>query len=259
MRMSIRVIGVATTCIWVFIIIFSVSAMYSMTGIRVKLGQFQITTPEKDHLLLSFPVSIVNTGYYDLAPFRISTDVFDVNGSRLASGSTLVPLVPERHTVNVTHDMNLNVKDLLQSHENLLFNDTQLMTNVTVSMTAAGAIPVVASSNISIPWGAPLYNLVVGPPDFVYNRGAYSRITVPVSFENHALFNLTGDVQLRVYDSSGALLTQTLVSVDVPQQTRYQGSIGLAVPLTTSVNARFEVFFDFQTFTYGPVVLPLGD
>jgi hypothetical protein len=258
MRVPIRIIGIATTVIWIFIIIFSVSAMYSMMGIRVNLGQLQITTPEKDQLLLSFPVTIVNTGFYNLAPFNISTVIFDASGSRVAQGFTFIPIVLEKQTANATHEIKLNVKDLLQSHQNLLFNDTELITNVTVSMTAAGAIPIVASSNISMPWGAPLYNLVVGAPDFSYYNATHLHIVVPLSFENHASFNLTGAVQLRIYNNANAFLTQTSISLDVLQHSPYQGSIELYVPLLAVSRMRFEVFFAFQTFTYGPLVIPYG-
>ncbi len=258
MRIPIRMIGVATTVIWVFLILFSVSAIYSMKDIRVNLGQLLVSTTENCEVLLSFPVTVVNTGFYDLADFNISTVIFGANSTKVTEGSTFVPMVLHERTVNVTHNMKLNVTELLETNQDLAFNDTELTANMTVSMRAAKSIPIWASSNITIPWGAPLSKLAVDSPEFsVYNE-THSRVVVPVSFENHAFFNFTGKIQLRVYSTAGNLVTQTEIDVDVSQYSPYKGKVEMFIPLRAVSRTHFEVFFVSSYFNYGPLVVPYG-
>lgn len=258
MRIAIRIIGVATTVIWVFLILFSISAIYSMKDIRVNLGRASIGTTENHEVQFSFPVTIVNTGFYDLADFNISTVVFSSNSSKATEGFVYVPLVPHEHTINITHDLKLNVTELLQTNQNLVFNDTELTANMTVCMKAANSIPIRASSNISVPWGAPLAKLAVNNPEFSTDNGIHPYVVVPVSFENHASFNLTGKIQLQVYNTTGSLVTQTETDIDVSQHSAYNGELELFIPLSTISGAHFKVFFYSTYFAYGPLEVPYG-
>jgi hypothetical protein len=258
MRIPIRMIGIATTVIWIFLIFFSISAIYSMKDIRVNLGQLRVSSTENHQVLLSFPVTIVNTGFYDLSDFNISTVIFGSNSSRVTEGYVYVPKVLHERTVNVTHDMKLNVTELLQSNKELAFNDTQLTANMTVSMKAANSIPIRASSNITVPWGAPLANLAINKPEFSTDNGIHPYVVVPVSFENHASFNLTGKIQLQVYSTAGNLVTQTETYIDVSQYSTYKGRLEFLIPLSAVSRAHFEVFFYTSYFTYGPLEVPYG-
>lgn len=258
MRIPIRVISVATAVIWAFLILFSITAIYSMKDLRVNLGQMQVNSEQGSQLVLSFPVSIVNTGFYNLDQFNVSTVVFNANGSMLAQGFTSIPTVLHEQTVNVTHDLDVNLTDLVQTNRDMLFSDSQLTANMSVNMRAAGAIPIRASSNITIPWGAPFYNLVIGNPEFSAYNSTYSRVVVPVSFENHAFFNLTGSVRLRMYDNSNMLLARTRISLDVPQYSPYNGIVELFVPLRVTSIVHFELFFVLPFLNFGPLVVPYG-
>jgi hypothetical protein len=251
-------IGVATTITWIFLIFFSISAIYSMKDIRVNLGQLLISTTENHEVQLSFPVTVVNTGFYDLADFNISTVIFGSNSSRVTEGFVYVPMVLHEHTMNVTHDLKLNVTELLRTNHDLVFNDTELTANMTVCMNAANSIPIRASSNITVPWGAPLAKLAINNPELSTENGIHPYVIVPVSFENHASFNLTGKIQLRVYSTAGNLVTQTKMDVDVPQYSAYKGKLELFIPLGAVSEAHFQVFFYSSYFTYGPLEVPYG-
>ncbi len=259
MRVPIRIIGIATSAIWAFLIIFMVTAIYSMKDVRLNIGQFQNSMTQDNQLLLSFPISIVNTGFYNLAQFNISTLVLSANGSMLAKGSTFIPIVVHDRTVNVTHDLTLNLTDLLLANRDMLFDDTELSTNMTVSMRAAEAIPILASSNISIPWGAPLYNLHIGNPEFSIYNATHSRVLVPLSFENHAFFSLTGNVQLHVYNSANVQVTQITMDFNVLEHSPYKGNVELYIPSGTTSRVHFEMFFTFPFLNYGPLVVPYGN
>jgi len=258
MRIAIRAITVATTVVWAFVILFAVTAIYSMKDIRVNLGQFQINSQQGDELALSFPMSIVNPGFYNLDQFNVSTVVFNSDGSELAQGFTSVPRIVHEQTVNITHDLVLNLTDLVQKNGEMLFSDSELTANMSVKMRAVGAIPILASSNITVPWGAPFYNLMIAGPEFSAYNSTYSRVVVPVSFENHAFFNLTGTVILRMYDTSDTLLARTRISLDVPQHSSFNGMTQLLVPSQLTSVVHFELTFVFPFLRYGPLVVPYG-
>lgn len=258
MKVPIRMIGIATAVFWVFLIIFSASALYSMKDIQFSLGQPQ-TSPTDDHeLLFSFPVYIVNTGYYNLAQLNLSTKILDQGGLTIAQGSTFIPVIGHGETTNATHNMKLNLTDLLRTSQSLLFNDSELMVNTVVNVKAAEVIPVQASSNSSMPWGAPLYSLMVGTPEPATYNATHTRVTVPISFENHAFFDLAGTVQVFACDSANAYLTKSEASIQAPQRSPYKRKIELYVPLTAARGTRLEVFFVTQFFNYGPLVISFG-
>jgi hypothetical protein len=258
MRTPIRIIGIATSAFWVFLIIFSASALYSMKDFQFNLGQPQISTTDDSELLFSFPVFAANTGFYNIAQFNISTVILNEEGSAIARGFTFVPILEHGQTINVTHNMRLNVTYLLQTHQSLLLNDSELTGNMRISMRAAEAVPVEASSNFSVPWGAPLYNLVLGVPQSTPVNTTHSQVIIPISFENHAFFDLTGTVQARAFRDASLLIDENQTDIYASQHSPSHGNLELYVPMEAVPRMRVEVFFFTQFFNYGPLVTPYG-
>jgi hypothetical protein len=260
MRLSIRIVGVATSVFWIFLIIFSVSAIYFIKDTQFELGEPQIYVTYDNELMFSIPIKIVNKGYYNLGYFNISTEIFDQEGSEITTGFTFIPLIGKGEVVNATHSMRLNLTDLLQTHQGLLFNDSELLVNQTVSMRAAEVIPIQASSNLSVPWGAPLYNFTLGKPELAAyvqpSSTVSSRVFVPMSFENHASFDVTGTVQVRMYNSTNALTGEGQIAVEAQQHSLYQGKLELVPTKGATRRGHFEVFFLTPLFSYGPLVIP---
>jgi hypothetical protein len=251
--------GIATSALWIFLIIFSASAIYSMKDFQVNLGQPQTSTTEDHELLFSFPVSVVNTGLYEIADFNISINFLDEEGSAIAGGSISIPTIGQGQTINVTQNVQLNVTDLLRTHQSLLNNDTDLTTYTRLSMLAAGLIPVQASSNSSMQWGAPLYNLALGTPQLAMFNATYSVAIVPLSFENHALFDLSGTVWLRAYSNANELIGQGQIRIQVAQHSPYDGNLEVYVPSEAGSIARLEVYFVTTFFNYGQEIAVHGD
>jgi hypothetical protein len=259
MRVPIRIIGIATSVFWIFLILSSASVVYSMKDLQVSLGEPQTSTTEDHELLFSFPVSVVNTGLYEIADFNISKNFLDEDGSAVLGVSIFIPVIGQGQTINVTQNVKLNATDLLQTHQDLLNNDTDLTTNTRLSMLAAGLIPVQASSNSSMQWGAPLYNLALGTPQLAMFNATYSVATVPLSFENHAFFDVTGEVWLRAYSNANELIGQGQTSIQVAQHTPYDGNLEVYVPLAAGPIVRFEVYFATTFFNYGQEIAVHGD
>jgi hypothetical protein len=221
-----------------------------MKDFRVNLGQEQTSTIEDHELLFSFPVSIVNPGLYEIADLNFSKSILDNEGSTIAVGSVYIPVIGQGQTINFTKSVELNVTDLLQTHQFLLTNDTDLITTTGLSMLVAGVIPVQASSNSSMAWGAPLYNLTVGTPQSAVLNATQSVVTVPLSFENHAFFNLTGTVWLRAYGTNDELIGQGQTDIEVAQNSPYNGNLEVQVPLGAGFIAHLEVLFATDFFSY---------
>jgi hypothetical protein len=266
MNIPIRMIGVVTTIFWIFLIIFSISAAYSAKDLQFEWNENPQMNVTSDHkLLVSLPINISNKGYYSLGSFYVTTEISNSSGFLLAQGVTPSLTIPKGERVTVFHNVTIDLNDLLQNGQSyLLFNDTKLNIAEHVGMKVAEVIPVQASGNFSFPWGAPLYNFRLGQPEFAAVNLTHFRISVPISFENHALFDVVGDLQIRMYDGSNVLVGSSQTAIEALQHSAYSGNFELyvTIPLATFPptipSGHFEVTFTTPLFSYGPWVIPYG-
>jgi hypothetical protein len=259
MRVPIRMIGIATTFFWIFLIAFFVSAVYSVKDLDFDFGNPQMSVTADNEIVFSVPLSITNRGFYNIGSFNISTEISDKEGFAITSGSTFVPTINRNDMVTVTHNMTIDVNDLLQQDKNYLFNDTELKIYEAVGMKIADVIPVQASTNLSMPWGAPLYNFSLGEPTYAPYNLTHFRVTIPISFENHAFFDLAGDMRIRMYNSTGSRVGRARTSFEAYANSPYNGFIEFYVLMTgTTPTGRFEVSFSTPIFDYGPLVIHYG-
>jgi len=233
--------------------------LYSVKDVKLDFGEPQMVVTSDNKLLFSLPITIVNRGYYSIGLFNVTTGISDEEGFIIARGSTFIPAIKKDENVTVAHNMTIDVNDLLQSPQKYLFNDTELRIHETLSMSVAEFIPVQASTNISLPWGAPLYGFTLGEIEYTpYNR-THLRAVVPVSFENHAFFDLTGNIQMLMYNSSDLLLNEGQTVIEALQSSAYDGYVELYVPTAgITESGRFEVYFLTPLFNSGPLVIPYG-
>ncbi|NWF86416.1 hypothetical protein HXY32_01145 [Candidatus Bathyarchaeota archaeon] len=259
MRVPIRMIGIATTFFWIFLIAFLVTAVYSTKDVAFNFGEPQMNTNASGEIVFSLPISVANRGFYDIGAFAIMTEVFDNHDASIVRGSTLVPVIKKNDEVTVVHNMTFDMNDLLQRSENFLFNDSELKIYAAVGMRIAEVIPVEASSNFSMPWGAPLYNFTLGDPAYAPYNLTHWRATVPLSFENHAFFDLIGNVQIQMYNDAGTLVGEGQTSVEAYANSSYSGFIELYVSIVEVTSSGwFEVYFSTSIFNYGPLVISYG-
>ena len=257
MRIPIRMISIATTFFWIFLIIFLVSAVYSVKDVRFDFGEPQIGLTADNKILFSLPITIDNKGYYNIGCFNVTTEILDKEGFMITRASTFIPVIEKGRQVMATHNVTIDVNDL-QNSQDYLFNDMELEVCEIVRIKLAEAIPVQASTNVSMPWGAPLYNFTLGEIEHAGFNGTHMTATVPISFENHAPFDLTGNIQMRMYDSTSSLVSEGQTTIETPQNTQYYGYIELNVPIAAATESGyFEVYFSFPSFTLEePLVIP---
>jgi len=252
-------IGIATTFFWIFLIAFFVTAVYSVKDVSFDFGEPQIVANADDQLVFSMPVTVTNRGFYDMGDFRIVTILWDNDGSLITRGSTFTPVINKNEEVTIVHNMIIDINDLLQNASNYIFNDSELRIYAAVGMRLAQLIPVEASTNMTFPWGAPFYNFTLGEPQYELYNLTHMRAVVPISFENHAFFDVTGNVQVRMFNSAEALIGEGQTDIAAYSNSPFNGSLEFYVStedVTTS--GRFEVAFVTPFFSYEALVIPYG-
>jgi hypothetical protein len=263
MNVPIRMLGIATSIFWVILIAFIASAAYSLKDLSFGFGEPQFTAAPSHDLRFSLPIYIDNRGYYSLKSFNISTVFSDPEGSEISKASTFVPIIPQGQRATIFHNVTLSMDNLLEKGEQYLFNDTDLIVSVAAGVNFAELLPVQISMNTTYPWGAPFYNFTLGQPTYSRFNFTHGRITVPSSFENHAAFDLVGDMRVELYDSADSLLGKSQTALNVPQYSPYTGKLDFYVPqnsasLSAAQSGHFSVYFSTLFFEYGPVVIPYG-
>jgi hypothetical protein len=259
MKIPIRIIGILTTFLWIFLIVFFASAVYSAKYLKFSFGEPQKSVASSDKILFALPITVTNEGYYNVGAFNLTTKVFDKSSFVVAQNSTFIPIIHRGLNITTSHNMSIDVKGLVQNDQDYLFNDTELEINQIVDMKLAEAIPVQASTNLSMPWGAPLYNFAIGEPRHEPHNETHAKATVSIMFENHALFDLTGFIHLYMYDGDNELVSEGLKLVEAPQNSLYESSIELYFSITETLgNGRIVICFQTSFFDYGPAVIPYG-
>lgn len=252
-------IGLATTFFWIFLIAFFITAVYSIKDVSFNIGEPQVSTNSENEIVLSMPVAITNRGFYSIGYFGIKTQVADKDGFIITQGSTIVPVIRKNEEVTVVHNMTMNVTELLQRDQNYLFNDSQLVIYGELGLSVAEMIPIQASTNFSMPWGAPFYNFALGEAQYTVVNYTHVRVVVPISFENHAFFDLVGSIQVQMYNSAGMLIGEGQTNIEAFQGIPYNGFVEFLVQTNgITRTGRWEIYFQTPVFDYGPLVIPYG-
>ncbi|MGQ9506910.1 MAG: hypothetical protein ACUVTB_03495 [Candidatus Bathycorpusculaceae bacterium] len=259
MQIPIRMIGITTTFFWIFLIAFFVSAVYSVKDLHLDFGEPQINVTADNEILLTFPLTITNKGFYSLNDFNLATQISDKEGFMIASGTTFIPTINKDDAANVAHNITIDLNKLVKHNENFLFKDTELEIFEMVGMVIADLIPIQASTNYSMPWGAPLYNFALSEPQRVAANSTHLQVILPISFENHAFFDVAGDVKIKMYNNASLLLCEGQISINVPQQSPYNGFVEFYVSRSEMTeNGYFSVSILTPLFNHENLVIPYG-
>lgn len=257
MDFSIRMIGFASTIFWILLVAFFASAVYSVKDLHINLGEPRLNLTTDGWAVVSIPLNIENMGYHSLSNFNLTTKIADLNGTKITEGSTFIPLVERGGKIAVFHNLTFNLNMLVEKGAYYLFNDSTLTVYAKIGVKLAEAIPVQASSNFSVPWGAPFYNFQLGQPTIEPVNFTHQRINVPISFENHAPIDISGEISLYIYNSEAVFVGLGESTIAASRGTLYTGSILLYVQSSeVTEKGVFEVYFSTQFMSYGPLVIP---
>ena len=263
MNVPIRMLGIATSIFWVFLVAFIAFAAYSIKDLSVDFGEPQFSVTPDGELNLALPLYVYNRGYYSLKEFHLLTVFSDAEGAEISRTNTSVPVIPHGENTTIIHNVTLDPLTLLENGAPYLFYDNDLNVSFTAGLNFAEVLPAEISANFTYPWGAPFYNFAVGDPSFETVDSTQVTVSVPMSFENHAFFDLAGSIRMELYDSTEALLSESQTVLSVPQHSSYNGNMEFSIPLnasslSTARSGHLDVYFDMGVVQYGPLVIPYG-
>jgi hypothetical protein len=251
MKQAIRALSIATKILWVLVIIFSLTAVYSAASLRIGLGEPK-TSSSNGIIALSTPIFVNNTGFYEITNLNITTHIEDHYDKAVSTSTTIVPTIPPSNNVQKEHSITLNLTNLVTEFPYLAFNDSVFDMHTFVTLRFANVIPIQMSANGTIPWGAPFYNFSVGEISLDY---AEMKLTIPLTFENHAFFSINGTMRLEIYNNENEQISATSVIIDVPPDFRFEDIVEMNVdPSKLTREGQICVFFETPMFNVGPII-----
>ena len=260
MNVPIRILGVATLIIWIALAAFIASAAYSIKDLGFSLGEPKIATGPNRTMVVSLPLHISSNGYFTLRELNLTTAFSTVEGSVLSETSTFLPAIPPGKNVTILHNATLDIESLLEKEDTYLFEDGNLTLSLAAALNFAELIPTRLSTNITYPWGAPLHNFALSQPSFDLFSATQARVTVPISFENHAPFDLNGNIRIQLYGTGNSLLGESQTAFNAPANSPCSCKLEFHLPLdsaasTAARSGHFNAFLSTQFFDYGPLVI----
>jgi hypothetical protein len=258
MNVPLRALSWAIRFFWLITLAFAVTCVYSATLINVEFGE---PTPSSDEsgFHVTFPITLDNRGYYSIADLNLTTTIADNENSSMSEATSHVPDIQPQSEITILHNVSLDLRSILTKAD-YLFNDSDLTLHASISLSYADLIPFGLEADTAIPWGAPLFNLTVGTPEYSSYDAVSLRASLPISFQNHSPYlSVTGTVHVEVLNSRNQLLGEDAVFVDVPSNTAYNGEFETLVNAATITHgAEIRVYFETEMFDYGPVVINYG-
>jgi len=263
MNVPIRMLGIATTIFWIILVGFIASAAFSLKDLNFGVGNPQLTAGSNHDLILTLPLYIDNRGYYSLKGFNLTTVFSDAEGAEVSKSSTVVPVIPQAGNVTILHNATLNIDNMAKQNSQYIFDDSNLTCTVSAGLNFAELLPTQIAANVPFPWGAPFYNFNLGQPCYSRLDSSHSMAKVPLSFENHAAFDVTGNITVKLYDGQDTLLGESQKAINASKYSSYKGNLDFSVPSTSTASSTiqsgyFEVYFSTNMFDCGPVVIPYG-
>lgn len=251
MKQAIRALGIATKILWVLVIIFSVTAVYSAANLRISIGKTE-TSVSDSTISLSTPLFINNTGFYEITDLNITTQVKDHDNRTISTSTTLVPKILPNNNIQKTYNITLNIKNLTRELSHLAFNDSVFNIRTSATLRFANIVPIQLSTNSTMPWGAPLYNFSIGDISLNYTK---KTLIIPLSFENHAFFNISGTIRLDVYNSDDEQISTANVTIEALSGKRFENFMEMDVDLSKLTDeGQIYIFFETSVFAIGPIV-----
>ncbi len=191
---------------------------------------------------------------------NITATVTDHDQSLLSTSTTFVPLIPRGSSIDTAHNVSLSLDDVAFKAQSYMFNDTGFNVDLSAKLNFAHAIPFQISMNMTVPWGAPLYNFSTGQISYNFLNFTHQEAVVPISFENHSpYFSVDGFIEVEIYNDNAELLGLSTSDLNVPSHSSHDGQVAIVVDISR-ITGRGEVHFYFETsvLSFGPVVMPYG-
>lgn len=259
MKYAGRALGWAIKILWIMIIIFSISSVYSAFNVRIGFNEPKVRVSD-GAVILSMPLFVNNSGLYDLFALNITTNVRDSNDSLLGRSTMFIPLVSKGNIIETTHNISIDFEKVISQAQTYMFNDTFFNVDLSAGINFANVIPLQLASQQKIPWGAPFHNFTIEKILINPINSTHLNLTIPIRFENHSTyFGLEGLTRIEVYNEREQLLGSTRMDLDVPSHSRYTDDATVTVNVMRATRkGTVRLWFETSSFTFGPVMIPYG-
>jgi len=260
MKQAIRALGWGIYALWLIVMMFTVTTVYSAFQLGIAFGEPTTTTSGATMTLL-LPFSVENKGFYDISDLNITTIVQEINGALVSNSSTFIPLISNGNKVDATHKISITLDKMTStSLSRLLFYDTNFDTTLSLALSYARVIPLKISQSIkNFTWGAPLYGLAIGDVTVNDYNITYVKADLRLSFENHSFFNLNGTVRTEIVNTLNKQVGATTTRLRAEPQDVYSTPLAVYVLKGSGGFKEVHLYFDFPSaFSYGPKVMPIG-
>jgi len=196
---------------------------------------------------------------------NLTTCIRDFRGVKLSKNSTTVNVVKAGEESPLRHNISISL-GILENLLYLLFEDGNFTMDTYVGMRYAYTFYFqLQIPNMSTPWGAPFYNLSIEelPLPTLYNLTHFI-LAIPLSFENHAFFNVTGIVRMEILNSGREFIGSGITVLDVQpgspnDPTPYNGLISVIIPINQLTDTGYvNFYFENSIFKFGPVEKTYG-
>jgi len=257
MKQSVRALGWAINIFLIMLLLFTITVVYSALLIRPSFGE-PLLDSSGGTFTVSLPLTLYNGGFYDISGLNITTRATDYQGSLVTSSTTLFPLVSGETSATIRHNMSISLEQAATTNlSHLLFTDSDLDVSAHLRLVYARIFPFEISFNMSMPWGAPFANLTLGGISVVPVNITHSRVSIPVSFENHSFLEMTGVISLEIVDNVGNVVGTSSTSFDAPPGNPSGATIEILMSGNPSNIRNARLSLETPYFSYGPVVMPL--
>lgn len=190
---------------------------------------------------LSFPFHFNNTGFYDVSDINVTITAMH-GEKKLATFSNVFPKVAPGTTLDTSYNASITLERIAQEDREILTNDAEINTEVSAFFRVAYILGFKASLNVTMPWGAPFYNLSVS--EVQYNPQNQLLLAI-VSFENHFKSQIGGTMLLELYNSQNESLgSKAELIVAAPGLQIVSFEITVADPPKVTKEGFFRIVFE---------------
>jgi hypothetical protein len=187
------------------------------------------------------PFYVNNTGFYDLSDIGVNVQIRKEN-TKISTFSAHLPDVPAGVMFNSSCDFSVSLEEIASKNTELFTNDTELLVDAGLSFRAAYLIALEVSVTFSTSWSAPFNNLTAS--NFAYD--GVNKLSMLLSFENHAQFPICGSLAVRLYNDNSELLGNASQPVSVLSGEAFNNIFEITVdePSKITANGLIRVYFE---------------
>ena len=249
MKYALRALRWATIILWILLVFLIITLVYSSFNIGIDVGEPQFFV-EDDRITWAIPAKINNNGIYGIYELNLTTVIEDADGAILLKSSSFVPLIPKEEMRQIWHNISISLEKI-PNYQAYLTNDTDFIVNNSVRLNFGKVVPCSFTFNSTMPWGAPLYNLHVGEPDYQFNA-THCIVSLNVSFENHSPYiNLNGTLKVEVLNQNEEKIGMNSFPINVPPYQVYNETLTIPVNVSKlTYSGKIRLTFQTSMFSY---------